>query len=133
MAGKETPGELGQRRIALDRVAGRHALVKQHVGELLAAARPAADQLLQLGVHHQVSKPQAAGLDAHTRERGRQLGAGAWLALQLGPQHLGAAPEQRVVQLELAVPVGVGDMNARRCEIQDPADIGGRHEMPGRS
>ena len=105
MADDVAARELGQRRVAVERTGRRDALVEQGVGELLAAARAAADQRVDLGAHQQVAERLAAGGgDAGPAEGGVELGAGQGLAaLERPGDRVVAAREERLVEAELAL------------------------------
>ena len=66
----------GERLAAIERWRLAHTLLEQGVGELLAATRAAADDLLELGVHHQIRQALAASDDARAGEGCGQLVTG---------------------------------------------------------
>src|SRR5438552_3870669 len=88
--------ELRQRRVAGERLGGRHPLIEQRIGELLAAPGPAADEPLQLCPHQEVHHADLVSRDPAPLEDRAELIARQVLArlarlLQLGT----AAPDRR--------------------------------------
>src|SRR6185436_15305871 len=74
VAREVTQRQLRQRIVARSRLGARHALIEERVRLLLAARRTAADDALQLRVREQMTEA-LTGLDAHLRERTRELAA----------------------------------------------------------
>ena len=67
--------QLGQGFVAGEGWRGRNALLQQHVGELLAAPRAAANEGVQLDPNQRVARALARLVDAGLLEGGGQLGA----------------------------------------------------------
>ena len=134
MAAEVAPRELGERGIAARTGIGAGAIVEQHVGLLLAAPRAAADQLLELGVPEHVPEADRVALDPRGREGRDQLLARPRLrARELAGEHPVAPLERRTVEARPLVPVLVRLMDPRRGQPQQPADVLGGDEVPGRA
>ncbi len=132
-------GQFSQRRVTVERPAGRGALVQQHVAELLAQPRPAGDQPLQFGPHDDVGQPlpvairPAGGGDARAGQRVAQLVARQRpAALQSAADDIGAAAQRRLVQFQPAIHPAVSLVDARPGQLQQPADVGRGDEVPRR-
>jgi len=101
---------------------------------LLAAARAAADQLLELGVHQEVPEPQPVRFDPRLGQALGELPPRLRLAVSKGlGEHAVAADEDVRVELEPSVPVAVERVNARTGEPQQPAQVLARDEVPRRA
>ena len=125
--------ERGQGLLASEFLGLGDPLVEQHVGVLLAAARPAADQPLELGVDGDVAHAEALRLlDPRQGQRLGQLRAQERLTgLQRPSEHLVAAGEDSVVEAGLPVPVPVRGVDTGRAEGEQPANVSRRDEVPG--
>ena len=95
VAGEVTTGQLGQSFVLVELLpAGRDPVVQQRVGELLAAQGTAADDRVQLGLHHQVAQALSVGLDSHAPVDLRDLRAGQVNAAPHGLEQSRMAPRE---------------------------------------
>ena len=126
----------GQRRARL--VGGQHqraadALVEQRVGELLALARTAAHDLVQLEDEHHQAEANPGGLDAL---RGKRLADGRARHELAATEGLlddpAGAGHQRGVDLVGPVHGARPQLDARRHRREHPAGVGLRDEVPRR-
>ena len=128
-------GELGQRLVPFERAALRSAVVEERVGELLPLPGTAAHDPVELGHRHDVrhaldpqrSNPGACQHLPHLIARARIP-----VEERLPDRRAGAAQRSRV-QLELLVSIRQPGLEARRGQGEEPADVGGQDEVPGRS
>ena len=127
-------GQLGQRLVLGVVRARRHPLVEGGVGLLLALHRAADQHLVVLGVHQDEAEPHPAG-----RHPGRLQGSGEILsgAVVPVPHRLGenVLRSAQLGGVEAVLP-GVGrhhPAQLRRGQPEQPADVLGDGEMPGRA
>jgi hypothetical protein len=114
-----------ERIVARESRRGGHALVEQRVREVLAAARPADHHALELGVHHHVRHADTA------RQVFRELGARQvhTAGERLRDRGIGLR-ERSCAQADVLVPDCVRGLDAWSGELEQPARIRGRHEVP---
>ena len=133
MAREVAPGERGQRFFRIQSRSPRDSLVEQHVGELLPAPRSAADDRVELRMHHQVCQALALGVKTGGTERFSELEARERLAAgQRSLEHPPAGGDGVRVDLQRAIGKRIGHVHARTGERLDPPDICRRHEVPRR-
>ncbi len=134
MAAEVAPGQLGECLVGIERHRLRCTLRHQGVRVLFAPPAPVADDSLQLGVHQDVGQTGSVGLDPLGAETSRYLGPGELSLLTEPPlqQVLGPGAEQ-LVNAEIAICGGIGDVDPWRGQRLDPPDVLWSHEMPSRA
>ena len=134
MTREEATAQFAERLVAFETPWRWRALAEQRVGELLAAARTAADHSLQLRVHRQQPHLQAAEL------RSRVCQA----LTELRPREMARAGESpfeyrdRTDDRGLLQPLVTGVarhrlVHARRSELEQPRQVIAADEVPGRA
>ena len=89
---------------------------------------------LQLGVHHHVPERRAVDRDTGGSKRRSDLRAGQLPAAAQHSLHDSpASRDEAIVQSQLAVVGRVHPPDARPGQFEHPADVGRRHEVPGRA
>src|SRR5436190_13594065 len=130
-APKVPPRELRKRPLACERPRFRGSIRDQREGGLLAFPSAAAEHAAELGVDEQVRKSSLA-LDALTQENGCQLRPRELLATaERIREKLARALERLRIEPDLAKARRCGCDDARPDQREHPAEVLGRHELPG--
>jgi hypothetical protein len=133
MTREESTRQLGERLLARQTRRARRAIGEQGVGEFPSAICAAADHAFELRMHRQ--HRQSKALDGHTAARevdakiaAREVRTIAEDALEDG----GGARAQASVEFQPAEVMRHDATDARRGELEHPADVVASHEVPRR-
>ena len=131
MAGEVPSRQLRKRGVAVEALRAGHSFLEQRIRQLTAASGTTAHDRIELGAHDQKRETRTVGDDAGAAERRLQLGARQMLpAAQCSLDHGAASRERTLVEIHLAVVVGVDRVDARAAEREHPPDVVARHEVP---
>src|SRR5215471_4328452 len=122
--------ELRQCLVPLERFCRGDSLLQKRIGELLALTSAAADQSIQLGAHHDVTRPyRIIGMNSGFRQRITKLTAGKlFAALQDPLENPVAFAEDSLVEFILALVRSHDCVDPRCSQLHHPSDVRWCHE-----
>jgi hypothetical protein len=124
--------QLGHRLIPLEPRRGGGPIGKQGVGWLLAAARAAADQSLELGIHRDVRQLPGSVRYSGALEMSAELATGETPVVPEGAlDDTGRAGHDVRIQAHPAIVGGHDPVDPGPGELQHPSYIGWGDEVPG--
>src|SRR4030095_5802521 len=132
MTAEITFRQRGERFVASERGGVGRTSGELRVGELLAAARAAADHAFELRVNCQHGERHALGGDAAALEMRTQLGSRERLFFKCTLEDGGGTRAKGRIESKLAAVVRDDAMNLWLRQFQHPTDVGGGDEVPGR-